>query len=128
MAGNPLDWKATSKELWSLRKSKAFLGGASNATYSVIEYAAQPFLMVLSARFLVSKLGVDRYGIWMLASAISGTIGIFHAGLSDATIKYVSTHKGRDDMEGVARIISGTLALSVMLGALAAGVVYLAAP
>jgi len=93
-----------------------------------MEYVAQPVLMILSAPYLLERLGLDRYGIWMLVSSFAGTFGIFQIGLGDATIKYVSTYKGRNDTEGVSRIISGTLALSGLLGALPAVALFLAAP
>lgn len=84
--------------------------------------------MIVSAPILVPKLGVDRYGVWMLASAIAGTIGIFHAGLGDATIKYASSYRGRGDLQGVARVVSGTLALSTLLGGIGAAAVFTLSP
>jgi O-antigen/teichoic acid export membrane protein len=93
-----------------------------------MEYITQPVLMILSAPYLLEHLGLDRYGVWMLVSSFAGTFGIFQIGLGDATIKYVSTYKGRNDTEGVSRVISGTLALSGLLGALPALVLFLAAP
>jgi len=93
-----------------------------------MEYVTQPVLMILSAPFLLGRLGLDRYGIWMLVLSFAGTFGIFQLGLGDATIKYVSTYKGRNDTEGVSRVISGTLALSGLLGALPAIVMFIGAP
>ncbi|HEU5406767.1 MAG TPA: oligosaccharide flippase family protein, partial [Nitrospira sp.] len=81
--------------------------------------------MVLSAPFLMFRLGADQYGVWMLASAVGGTLGVFHAGLGEATIKYVSSYKGRNDLHGVARVVSGTIALGTILGTIAAAVVVL---
>lgn len=79
--------------------------------------------MIVSAPFLMLRLGADQYGVWMLASAVGGTLGVFHAGLGEATIKYVSSYKGRNDLHGVARVISGTITLGTILGTIAAAVV-----
>ena len=122
------DWRQIGRQVMDLPRSRVFRGSASNSTYSLMEYVAQPALMLVSAPYLVGRLGLDRYGIWMLVSSFAGTIGIFQIGLGDATIKYVSAYRGRGDREGVARIISGTLALSGLLGALPALVLFLAAP
>jgi O-antigen/teichoic acid export membrane protein len=128
MSANSWDWQHIGRQVLSLRHSRVFHGTASNSAYSLIEYIAQPALMLVSAPFLVGRLGLDRYGIWMLVSSFTGTVGIFQIGLGDATIKYVSAYKGRSDTAGVSRIISGTLALCGLLGALPALVLFLGAP
>ncbi len=128
MSANSWDWQDIGRQVLSLRRSRIFHGTASNSFYSLIEYIAQPALMVISAPFLVGRLGLDRYGIWMLVSSFTGTVGIFQIGLGDATIKYVSAYRGRNDTPGVSRTISGTLALSGLLGALPALVLFLASP
>lgn len=124
----PWTLKAVGDRISELRHSHAFRDSASNATYGLIEYITQPVLIVLSAPFLVSRLGFDQYGIWMLVNAFTGTVGIFHVGLGDATIKYISAYRGRNDAGGVRRILSGTLALSALFGCLAAVALYFAAP
>lgn len=121
-------WKGIGSRIAHLRRSEAFRGSASNATYGVVEYITQPLLVVISAPYLVSKLGLDQYGVWMLVNAFTGTVGIFHVGLGDATIKYVSSYRGRNDSSGVQRIISGTLALTIFFGGLSAAVLFLLAP
>jgi len=128
MSAISLTWQEISRHVSDLRNSRVFRGSAANSAYSLLEYIAQPALMLVSAPYLVGRLGLDRYGIWMLVSSFAGTFGIFQIGLGDATIKYVSTYKGRNDREGVSRIISGTLALSGLLGAVCALVLFLAAP
>lgn len=121
-------FKTIGGRIAELRRSHAFRDSASNATYGLIEYITQPVLIVVSAPFLVSRLGFDEYGIWMLVNAFTGTVGIFHVGLGDATIKYMSAYRGRNDLSGVRRILSGTLALSVLFGGIAALSLYFAAP
>jgi O-antigen/teichoic acid export membrane protein len=115
-------------EVSHLRKSKSFRGSAVNAAYSLTEYVTQPVLMIVSAPFLLSRLGVEQYGIWMLVSVLAGTVGIFQIGLGDATVKYVSSYRGRGDSVAVTRIINGILALSVLLGGVASLAIFLAAP
>jgi O-antigen/teichoic acid export membrane protein len=111
-----------------LRQSQTFRGSATNASYSVAEYVMQPLLMIASTPFLVHRLGLDLYGIWMLVSAIAGTVGIFGLGMGDATVKYVSAYRGRKDVQAVIRILRTTLTMSLAAGALAATLIFLAAP
>lgn len=128
MSTNSWSWQDIGRQILVLRRSRIFHGSLSNSAYSLMEYIAQPALMLVSAPFLVGRLGLDRYGIWMLVASFTGTVGIFQIGLGDATIKYVSAYKGRNDSAGVSRILSGTLALSGLLGALAAVVLLAGAP
>ncbi len=99
METNVWNLRSIGKEVATLRQSQVFRGSATNATYSVAEYVAQPLLMIAAAPFLVHRLGLDLYGIWMLVSAIAGTVGIFGLGLSDATMKYVSAYRGRNRID-----------------------------
>src|SRR5437764_8660023 len=92
-----------SKRLAALRKSRTFRASFSNSSYSVAEYLAQPASMLLAAPFLVARLGLSQYGIWMLVSAILGSIGVLSTGFGDATVKYVSAYRGRNDALGVER-------------------------
>lgn len=111
----------------TLRKSEIFRGGAANAGYSAAEYIVQPALLVVAAPFLVARLGLDQFGIWMLVSAIAGTVGVLSLGLGDATVKYVSAYRARQDVPGVARIFRAVLALSAAFGIVAALPVMLGA-
>ncbi len=121
-------WQRLSSGVADLKRSRTFRGSATNATYSVAEYVAQPLLMIAATPFLVHRLGFNLYGIWMLVGALTGTVGIFSLGLGDATIKYVSTYRGRGDFAGVIRTVRGTLTISLLLGGITAAVVILGAP
>jgi O-antigen/teichoic acid export membrane protein len=74
--------------------------------------------MLLAAPFLVHKLGLSQYGVWMLVSAILGSMGILSTGFGDATVKYVSVYRGQNNPSGVRRTIRATLTVNVFLGGL----------
>jgi O-antigen/teichoic acid export membrane protein len=116
------------RRLIALNNSRNFRESASNAAYSTVEYLAQPFTMLLAAPYLVSRLGLQQYGIWMLVSAVLGSVGILSTGFGDATVKYVSAYRGRSDPVGVERTIRATLTINIALGSLLAFVVWLASP
>jgi len=116
------------KTIGSLQKSRNFRESAGNAAYSIAEYIAQPVSMLLAAPFLVHKLGLQQYGIWMLVSAILGSMGILSTGFGDATVKYVSTYRGQKNREGVQRTIRATLSINMFLGGLFGALVWLIAP
>jgi O-antigen/teichoic acid export membrane protein len=111
-----------------LRRSRNFRDSAGNAFYSVAEYIAQPISMLLAAPFLVHKLGLQQYGIWMLVSAILGSMGILSTGFGDATVKYVSAYRGQNNLPGVQRTIRATLSINMFLGGIFGILVWLIAP
>jgi len=122
-------WQSSpGKTLNALRVSRNFRESAGNAFYSIAEYIAQPLSMLVAAPFLVHKLGLQQYGIWMLVSAILGSMGILSTGFGDATVKYVSAYRGENNPAGIERTIRATLTINAFLGGLFGLLVWFAAP
>jgi O-antigen/teichoic acid export membrane protein len=117
----------TGKTLNTLRTSRTFRESAGNALYGIAEYVAQPLCMLVAAPFLVHKLGLQQYGIWMLVSAILGSMGILSTGFGDATVKYVSAYRGQNNPAGVERTIRATLTINTFLGGLFGLMVWVSA-
>jgi O-antigen/teichoic acid export membrane protein len=105
------------RQVSGLRNSSRFRVSAGNSAFSIAEYLAQPAAMLVAAPFLVHHLGLQQYGIWMLASAILGSVGILSTGFGDATVKYVSTYRALDDFAGIERTIRATLTINTVLAA-----------
>jgi O-antigen/teichoic acid export membrane protein len=84
--------------------------------------------MLVAAPFLVHKLGLSQYGIWMLVSAILGSMGTLSTGFGDATVKYVSAYRGQNNPAGIERTIRATLTINVLLGGLFGMLVWVIAP
>ncbi|HEX8811527.1 MAG TPA: oligosaccharide flippase family protein [Terracidiphilus sp.] len=112
----------------ALRNSRNFRGSAGNALYCVAEYIAQPLSMLVAAPFLVHKLGLSQYGIWMLVTTILGSVGVLSTGFGDATVKYVSAYRGQNNPAGIERTIRATLTINACLGTLFGFLVWVAAP
>lgn len=119
---------AAGRRLNGLCASRTFRESAGNALYSIAEYIALPVSMVVAAPFLVRELGLPQYGIWMLVSAILGSVGILSTGFGDATVKYASTYRAKNDWTGVERTIRATLTINILLGTLFAVLMAWAAP
>jgi O-antigen/teichoic acid export membrane protein len=127
--GTPTFWRSSpGRVLQSLQASRNFRESAGNSFYSVAEYMAQPLSMLVAAPFLVHKLGLPQYGIWMLASAILGSMGILSTGFGDATVKYVSAYRGQNNQAGIERTIRATLSINTLLGAFFGLLVWVSAP
>jgi O-antigen/teichoic acid export membrane protein len=116
------------KRLIALGSSRNFRDSASNSAYSVAEYIALPLCMLAAAPFLVHHLGLPQYGIWMLVSSILGSVGILSTGFGDATVKYVSTYRAKNDLQAVERTIRATLTINAALGLVFGFLVWTLAP
>src|SRR2546430_7983748 len=104
---------------------------ARNAAYSAADYLLSPLLMIGAAPFLVARLGLAQYGIWMLVNALVGTAAVVPMGLGDATVKFVSSYRapgGGGGEHGVVRVVRSTLTVSALLGLLVAAIVITSAP
>ena len=110
---------------------------ARNAAYSAADYLLSPLLMIGAAPFLVARLGLAQYGIWMLVNALVGTAAVVPMGLGDATVKFVSSYRARGDgggrgggggVHGVVRVVRSTLTVSALLGLLVAASAIASAP
>jgi O-antigen/teichoic acid export membrane protein len=112
-------------KLKRIRSSRVLRENTGNAAYGVADYVVQGLAMLAAARFLVHRLGLSQYGLWMLATAVSAGMESLSSGFGDATIKFVSKYRGRNDHAGVVRIIRSTLSINGALGALLASAVIL---
>ena len=110
------------------RRSGLFRRSLRNASFSSTEYIFLQILMFIATPFFVSRLGVDKYGIWMLVNSVMGFMGLMSFGLSDATIKYVSAHLANKNIDGVVRVVRSTLTMYGLLGLFTAAVAYFLAP
>lgn len=106
---------------------RAIRTNLGNAGYGLFDYVVQPAAMIIGARFLVHRLGLEQYGIWMLVSAVVGGVGILGTGFGDATVKYVSAYRAQNNLEGVQQTIRATLTMNVILGATLATMIWVTA-
>ena len=122
------DWNELGKRVEQLTRSSGFRGGAGNAFYGIAEYIALPAAMMLAAPYFVHHLGIQQFGVWMLVSAIVGSMGTLSTGFGAATVKYVSSSRGQKDPVGVERVVRTTLTINLLLGAILASAVWIGAP
>jgi O-antigen/teichoic acid export membrane protein len=69
--------------------------------------------------FIIERVGMEDYGLWALALAVSGMLGLMDFGLATAAVKYVAEHTARGDIEGRNRVISTLLTCYLSIGGVA---------
>src|SRR5262249_36731241 len=80
---------------------------------------------LVTTPILVRYLGTERYGVWVLVSAIALYLELLEFGFGTATVKYVAEFTGRGDDAGVRRTVTTSFWVLCVpgLGALVLGAV-----
>ena len=100
----------------------------ANAFYGVLDYVAWPAGMLAVAPIAVRALGIDRYGIWMVAGSAVSAGAIAASGFGDANIRYVAVERAAGNREALCRAVRSTLGIHLALGAALALAGLLLAP
>jgi O-antigen/teichoic acid export membrane protein len=100
----------------------------SNAAYGVLDYAAYPIAMLVSAPTLLKHLGVAEYGIWIVTTAALNTGSIIASGFGDANIQYISSARNYGDSDLLLRAVRSMLGINLLLGILLAILSWILAP
>lgn len=107
-----------------LRRSRL----AKNSLYNFAGLVAQSLLLLISTPLLVWRLGPEQYGLYMIASALLGTVGILEMGLGAGIVKFVAEYTSTQDRRGLSSIISGALIFYLAVGILFSVPIYYLGP
>jgi len=87
-----------------------------NAWYGVVDYAAYPVIMLLTAPILIRHLGVSGYGIFAFGMSIANTGGIIASGFGDANTQKISVARAAHDIPVIRATIQCTLGIHLAVG------------
>jgi O-antigen/teichoic acid export membrane protein len=110
-----------------LRSSAHARASFRNALWGVVEYIALPLTMLLATPFLLHRLGLIQFGLWMLASAAVTSSNLISTGFGDAALKYASTYR-EGDQARFANTLRVTLTINLALGSVLASLLWLGSP
>lgn len=100
----------------SLARNTAFNSGA---------YIVNLCVGLLVSPLLLATLGVERYGLWSLLWAITGSLGLLDLRLAAALTPLVATEWAREKHDRMVRLVTTGLTFYAALGILEVGVVLL---
>lgn len=81
--------------------------------WAIAEYAWYPFITLISTPFLLSGIGAEHYGYWMLLNTFTGLAGLFIGGNSAAEQRAITHPEG----ESISSIISASVAIALITSA-----------
>lgn len=96
----------------------------SGSVWAILEYAWYPLLVFIATPYLLHTLGSEKYGHWMLLTAVVGFGTIMNVGTGAAAIKLVSVGRGREDGGYVEHIVRASLTIAVVGGCLIAALIF----
>lgn len=84
---------------------------SSNAVWNITPVVLLTVINFLLTPFIIRSIGTDDYGLYMILVSIGGMMGIMNFGLGEATMRYVAYYYGRNDLDGINRVLGSTLSV-----------------
>lgn len=89
-----------------------------NAAFNVFGFIVPSALSLIALPYIVSKLGVEAYGIYALVASVVGYLSFIDLGLNSASVKYIAESSAARDYEKVNRVVGSTLSVYFFIGCL----------
>jgi O-antigen/teichoic acid export membrane protein len=88
-----------------------------------------PVIVVLAITpLLLSRLGLDRFGIWSLALVVLSTLRILDGGIAASVARFYAMHAARDERVDAGRLLVGSLLFLAVIGLVLTFAMYPLAP
>jgi O-antigen/teichoic acid export membrane protein len=135
--GSPLETSAHSlpglrasvrQQLEVLHNSARARASLQNSLYGAGEYVARPLTMLLAAPFLLHRLGLAQYGLWMLATAAVTSTNLISTGFGDGALKYASMYRSKNDWKRLEDTLRVNLTINLVLGGMLALLMWFGSP
>src|ERR1700683_1701068 len=80
-----------------------------NVLWNWLSVGANIFTAIFLTRYLIRKLGDQRYGIWAIVFALIEYIFLFDLGFRSAIVNFVSRFRVQHDNDGINEVINTAL-------------------
>jgi O-antigen/teichoic acid export membrane protein len=89
---------------------------------------APPIVVLAITPLLLSRLGIDRYGIWALALVAVNTLRIVDGGIAASLARFYAIHAAYDEREAAGRLLVGSFLGLAVIGLVLSLVMFPLAP
>lgn len=104
-----------------------------NSGWTLAELTLFPILVVLATPVFISKLGIEKYGLWVLVVTVTQIINVLNIGIGDTIIRLVSQYRAEKNDQLVSKVFRYSFSLSlflffasVVLGGILSGINFIA--
>lgn len=92
--------------------------------YSIVQ-VVQMISAFVFMPFLIQRFGITNYGVYLLASSVTGYLGLLDFGVGTTVIKFVAQYRATDDDKQLGKLISSVLVFYTGIGVFAASFLLL---
>jgi O-antigen/teichoic acid export membrane protein len=82
---------------------------------------------LLLTPFILSRLGVELFGLWALLGSVVAFAGLLELGLGRGAVRFIASYSERDELDVVRRIVSYGVMTRILLGLLLSPLAWLTA-
>ncbi|MCX4705081.1 polysaccharide biosynthesis C-terminal domain-containing protein [Streptomyces sp. NBC_01352] len=101
---------------------------ASGMGFSALAQIAPLLTNLALTPYLIHRLGLDRFGVWSLVLVFLATLTVLDGGIGASLARFYAYHGARGNREGTGRLVVGSVAVFLALGALVTGLAALIGP
>lgn len=87
-----------------------------NITTSYLRFVVAIVVVFFLTPFIVSKIGIDQFGLWSLIFSVVALFGLMDLGFATAANKYMGEFAGSGDHTGRNQVLATLLAVYIGLG------------
>jgi len=87
-----------------------------NIASNYLRFAVSLVVMALLTPYMISNLGTDLYGLWVLVQAAIGLIGLSDLGFATAAVKFIAEQQGRGDIARRNQLVGSLLLTYAFIG------------
>lgn len=91
-------------------------GLISNGAWNVFSIIVAGVIGFVTVPIVITEVGVQDYGIYVLLLMIGGFVGLFDFGLGEATLKFVSQYCASNDLKSINRVLGATITVNLIAG------------
>lgn len=95
-----------------------------NAVFSLLQVIITSLIILISYKYLITKLGVEKLGVWSLIVASVSILNVGSLGLSSTLVKYVAKYLIINNRGKISSIIQTALITVVIVSIVLLAIVY----
>lgn len=99
-----------------------------NSIYGLIGFAIPTVVMLVAYPVLINHLGAEVFGIYILATSVSGSLAFFDFGVSSAAVKFIAEDMVKGNQRAAAEVINTSLIFYGGLGAIGDLLIWFLSP
>jgi O-antigen/teichoic acid export membrane protein len=87
-----------------------------NTAYNVIGRFWSIIVGIILIPYIVSHIGVERFGVWSIIGVITGYFGLLDFGIGTSFVKYIAEFYTRKEFSRISRVVSTGVTFYFILG------------